>query len=107
MTVHQCPKCELRFERKAELDDHCWHDHPQFRHEYPASAPPPPAPEPVPHHELAPPPKKPVAQRLAGWLSPARPGDIHRQAHHEGHGTQGGHGGHDQGATQEGATQEG
>ena len=36
MTVHQCPKCELRFDRKTELDDHCWHDHPEFRHEYPA-----------------------------------------------------------------------
>lgn len=40
MSVHQCPKCELRFSYKTELDDHCWHDHPQFRHEYPASAPP-------------------------------------------------------------------
>ena len=36
MTVHQCPKCELRFALKTELDDHCWHDHPEFRHEYPA-----------------------------------------------------------------------
>lgn len=36
MTVHQCPKCELRFAYKTELDDHCWHDHPEFRHEYPA-----------------------------------------------------------------------
>ena len=35
MTVHQCPKCELRFSWKTELDDHCWHDHPEFRHEYP------------------------------------------------------------------------
>ena len=41
MTVHQCPKCELRFEWKTELDDHCWHDHPEFRHEYPV----PPIPE--------------------------------------------------------------
>ncbi len=23
MTVHQCPKCELRFTWKTELDDHC------------------------------------------------------------------------------------
>lgn len=36
MTVHQCPKCELRFAWKTELDDHIWHDHPDFRHEYPA-----------------------------------------------------------------------
>jgi hypothetical protein len=36
MTMHQCPKCELRFTWKTELDDHCSHDHPQFRHEYPA-----------------------------------------------------------------------
>ncbi|HEY0166170.1 MAG TPA: hypothetical protein VGB75_03920 [Jatrophihabitans sp.] len=36
MTVHQCPKCELRFTWKTELDDHCNNDHPQFRHEYPA-----------------------------------------------------------------------
>lgn len=39
MTVHQCPKCELRFALKTELDDHCWHDHPEFRHEYPATKP--------------------------------------------------------------------
>ena len=38
MTIHQCPKCELRFDWKTELDDHCWHDHPEFRHEYPAQA---------------------------------------------------------------------
>jgi len=36
MTIYQCPKCELRFSWKTELDDHCSHDHPQFRHEYPA-----------------------------------------------------------------------
>jgi hypothetical protein len=35
MTIHHCPKCELRFEHKTELDDHIWHDHPEFRHEYP------------------------------------------------------------------------
>ncbi|HEX8093468.1 hypothetical protein [Jatrophihabitans sp.] len=35
MTIHQCPKCELRFTWKTELDDHCQQDHPQFRHEYP------------------------------------------------------------------------
>ena len=36
MTIHQCPKCELRFTWKTELDDHCVNDHPQFKHEYPA-----------------------------------------------------------------------
>jgi hypothetical protein len=35
MTIHQCPKCELRFTWQTELDDHCRQDHPQFRHEYP------------------------------------------------------------------------
>ena len=35
MSVHQCPKCELRFTWKTELDDHCQQDHPQFKHEYP------------------------------------------------------------------------
>jgi hypothetical protein len=44
MSVHQCPKCELRYALKTELDDHCWHDHPEFRHEYPATRP---APEPA------------------------------------------------------------
>jgi hypothetical protein len=41
MTVHHCPKCELRFALKTELDDHCWHDHPEFHHEYPATKPAP------------------------------------------------------------------
>lgn len=35
MTVHQCPKCELRFTYQTELDDHCAHDHPSFHHDYP------------------------------------------------------------------------
>jgi hypothetical protein len=39
MTVHQCPKCELRFNWITELNDHCWHDHPEFRHEYPVAKP--------------------------------------------------------------------
>ena len=39
MTIHQCPKCELRFTWKTELDDHCNQDHPQFRHEYPVRKP--------------------------------------------------------------------
>jgi|GEM_PF-3229101 len=39
MTVHQCPKCELRFTWKTELEDHCATDHPQFKHEYPVRRP--------------------------------------------------------------------
>jgi hypothetical protein len=35
MSVYQCPKCELRFTWKTELDDHCQQDHPQFKHDYP------------------------------------------------------------------------
>jgi hypothetical protein len=35
MTVHQCPKCELRFEWVTELDQHCREEHPQFHHDYP------------------------------------------------------------------------
>jgi hypothetical protein len=34
MTIHQCPKCELRFSWVTELDDHCRSDHPDFHHEY-------------------------------------------------------------------------
>lgn len=41
MTVHQCPKCELRFSWITELEDHCRQDHPQFRHEYPVRKPAP------------------------------------------------------------------
>src|SRR6266704_3033400 len=32
--------CELRFDWKTELDDHCWHDHPEFRHDDPAQPAP-------------------------------------------------------------------
>ena len=35
MTIHQCPKCELRFTWHTELDDHCRTDHPDFHHTYP------------------------------------------------------------------------
>jgi hypothetical protein len=35
MTMHQCPKCELRFTWQTELDDHCRTDHPTFHHDYP------------------------------------------------------------------------
>jgi hypothetical protein len=38
MSVHQCPKCELRFTWKTELEDHCGKDHPDFRHDYPAAS---------------------------------------------------------------------
>ena len=47
MSVHQCPKCVLRFEFKTELDDHCRTDHPDFRHDYPVRRPLP-LPEPGP-----------------------------------------------------------
>ena len=44
MTIHQCPKCELRFTWQTELDDHCRTDHPDFHHDYPVwSAHHPPA----------------------------------------------------------------
>ena len=45
MTIHQCPKCELRYSWKTELDDHIWHDHPDFRHEYPVWSAHHPAPQ--------------------------------------------------------------
>lgn len=35
MSVHQCPKCELRFTWRTELDEHCRDEHPQFHHDYP------------------------------------------------------------------------
>jgi hypothetical protein len=74
MTNHQCPKCELRFNWKTEVDDHCRHDHPEFRHEYPAvvahpaavGAPPVEAkPVEVRHAHIG-------ASSLAAWLQPAR-----------------------------------
>jgi len=72
MSVHQCPKCELRFDWKTELDDHCWHDHPEFRHEYPASAPPP---EPKPDHPVAQPTTRKrlsFITELGAWMLPRR-----------------------------------
>jgi hypothetical protein len=71
MTIHQCPKCELRFDFKTELDDHCWHDHPEFRHEYPVQHPAaePPAPmDPAAH--LPPAPHPTVVARFLGWVLP-------------------------------------
>jgi hypothetical protein len=35
MTNYQCPKCDLRFTWRTELDDHCRTDHPAFHHDYP------------------------------------------------------------------------
>jgi hypothetical protein len=76
MTIHQCPKCELRFDWKTELDDHCWHDHPQFRHDYPATPLPPDVvetvavlPHPIErqHHD---------ASELFRWLRPATSKDT-------------------------------
>lgn len=73
MTVHQCPKCELKFAWKTEVDDHCWHDHPEFRHEYPAHRLPPPEPPtpvmaPAPHAE-----HHTDAKEFVGWLVPPKP----------------------------------
>ena len=34
MAVHQCPKCELRFTWKTEVEAHCRDEHPEFTHEY-------------------------------------------------------------------------
>ena len=39
MTVHQCPKCPLRFNFATELDYHCRTEHPDFKHEYPVGRP--------------------------------------------------------------------
>jgi hypothetical protein len=75
MTIHHCPKCELRFEWKTELDDHCWHDHPEFQHDYPATHLPP---EPVEPRHAAHKPAEPRhthigTDSLTRWLQPARP----------------------------------
>ena len=37
MSVHQCPKCELRYSLRTELDYHLREEHPTFRHDYPAA----------------------------------------------------------------------
>ena len=79
MTIHQCPKCELRFDYKTELDDHCWHDHPEFRHDYPATAPPPPPAE--PESTVKPAQPAPAAHinvsSFVGWLHPTNRRDGH------------------------------
>jgi hypothetical protein len=38
VSVHQCPKCELRFTWQTELDAHCRDEHPDFHHDYPTPA---------------------------------------------------------------------
>lgn len=81
MSVHQCPKCELRFAWKTELDDHCRQDHPAFHHEYPATAPVAP-PAPVVMHPDA----RPRRARLSGdqlfrWLVPRHP-NKRQPVHH-------------------------
>jgi hypothetical protein len=84
MTVHQCPKCELRFNWKTELDDHCWHDHPEFRHEYPAQVAPEPETEhpPVAGHgeSVGGAPSKNVVEGFFGWLAPRRSGSQQRRS---------------------------
>jgi hypothetical protein len=80
--IHQCPKCDLRFERKTELDDHCWHDHPEFRHEYPAQPLPQPPPEPA---QRVPQPMS-LRQRIGtsalfGWLRPVS--EHEQKSHHK------------------------
>ena len=42
MSVHQCPKCELRFTYQTELDYHCREEHPDFKHDYPVHHAEPP-----------------------------------------------------------------
>lgn len=72
MTIHQCPKCDLRFDWKTELDDHCWHDHPDFRHEYPAHLRlPSPAPAATAHAEPQPLERQHInGGSFLGWLMP-------------------------------------
>lgn len=72
MTVHQCPKCELRFVHKTELDDHCWHDHPEFRHEYPAVALPPEPPAAHEEHAVAPHERMHLGESLLRWVVPKK-----------------------------------
>jgi hypothetical protein len=70
--IYQCPKCELRFERETERDYHLRNDHPDFRHEYPATtAPVPPAARPAdpPTAQAAAAPEPPVPEpQPRGWF---------------------------------------
>lgn len=34
MSVHQCPRCELRYSWQTELEYHCREEHPEFHHDY-------------------------------------------------------------------------
>lgn len=72
MAVHQCPKCELRFTLVAELDDHCEHDHPAFRHEDPADAGGAGAVT-APLHQA--PQRRGMVEEVLRWLSPTRPAE--------------------------------
>lgn len=73
MSVHQCPKCELRFNFRTELDDHCWHDHPEFRHEYPAVAVAPDEPvAPAEHPPAAPHERVHLGDSLVRWVVPPK-----------------------------------
>jgi hypothetical protein len=80
MTVHQCPKCELRFDWKTELDDHCRQDHPEFHHDYPAQVVPPPAPEQRPHP--AAPPAEPYHMNASAFFAWLRPDHERERAAH-------------------------
>ncbi len=80
MSMHQCPKCELLFTWHTELDDHCRTDHPDFHHDYPATAPPaavPPPPATPPDVDA--PPAKHLRPNLAGWLQPRESRDHPRR----------------------------
>lgn len=74
LTIHQCPKCELRFDHRTELDDHCWHDHPEFRHDYPAVVVKPAEPEPPAPHDARPAAEEhvPLGERLISWVVPSK-----------------------------------
>jgi hypothetical protein len=60
----------LRFDWKTELEDHCWHDHPEFRHDYPAQAVPRRVDEPPPVVATAPAGPRRGGERLVRWLLP-------------------------------------
>ena len=70
MSVHQCPKCELKFAYRTELDYHCGNDHPGFTHHYPAAAPPALAAEEAPPRATVVHEKHKLSESLTGWLAP-------------------------------------
>jgi hypothetical protein len=61
MTVHQCPKCELRFDLRTVLDDHCRSEHPQFHHDYPIGRAAHPTPDHATEEVSVPQPQQPPA----------------------------------------------